>query len=144
MGNSVDALSTEAVDAAALLARGRGGARGGRAHGRGHPGARGGVGSEASGVAAEAGRQHQRHGDGILSSSPRFDVYGCDFGWGKPLAVRSCNTNKFDGNVWLYPGREGGGSIEVEVALAPEHTAALEQDNELWDAVSPGARPSHA
>ena len=75
----------------------------------------------------------------VMASSPRFDVYGCDFEWGKPLAVRSCNTNKFDGNVWLYPGREGGGSIEVEVALAPEHMAALERGGEFWDAVSPDA-----
>ncbi|RLN25286.1 putative acetyltransferase [Panicum miliaceum] len=78
----------------------------------------------------------------VMASSPRFDVYGCDFGWGKPLAVRSGSANKFDGNVWLFPGREGGGSIEVKVALAPEHMAALEQDNELWDAVSPGVLAS--
>ncbi|XP_058734658.1 protein ENHANCED PSEUDOMONAS SUSCEPTIBILITY 1-like [Vicia villosa] len=27
----------------------------------------------------------------IMSSSPRFDVYGNNFGWGKPVAVRSSN-----------------------------------------------------
>ncbi|CAI0399295.1 unnamed protein product [Linum tenue] len=32
-----------------------------------------------------------------LSSSPRFDVYGNDFGWGKPVAVRNGPRNKFDG-----------------------------------------------
>lgn len=26
----------------------------------------------------------------VISSSPRFDMYGNDFGWGKPVAVRSC------------------------------------------------------
>lgn len=23
------------------------------------------------------------------SSSPRFNIYGCDFGWGRPVAVRT-------------------------------------------------------
>ncbi|RLM61697.1 hypothetical protein C2845_PM14G12660 [Panicum miliaceum] len=63
----------------------------------------------------------------VTAHSPRFDVYGCDFGWEKPLAVRIGSANKFDGNVWLFPGREGGGRFEVEVALAPEHVAAPEQ-----------------
>ncbi|KAJ0088988.1 hypothetical protein Patl1_32936 [Pistacia atlantica] len=25
----------------------------------------------------------------VTSSSPRFNIYGNDFGWGKPIAVRS-------------------------------------------------------
>ncbi|CAL5211039.1 unnamed protein product [Lathyrus oleraceus] len=29
----------------------------------------------------------------LISSSPRFDVYGNDFGWGKPVAVRSSTTS---------------------------------------------------
>ncbi|GJN34408.1 hypothetical protein PR202_gb23064 [Eleusine coracana subsp. coracana] len=73
----------------------------------------------------------------FVSSSPRFDMYGCDFGWGKPVAARSGKGNKYDGKVSLFPGWEGGGAIVAEVELAPDHMAALEQDDELWDAVSP-------
>ncbi|CAL5045995.1 unnamed protein product [Urochloa decumbens] len=73
----------------------------------------------------------------VIVGSPRFDVYGCDFGWGKPLAVRSGRAAKYDGRVSLFPRREGG--VDAEVALAPEHMAALERDGELWAAVSPDA-----
>uniref|UniRef100_K4AL16 Acetyltransferase n=1 Tax=Setaria italica TaxID=4555 RepID=K4AL16_SETIT len=78
----------------------------------------------------------------FISSSPRFDMYGCDFGWGKPLAARSGKANKYDGKVSLFPGREGGGSIDAEVVLAPEHMAALELDDEFWAAVSPDVPPA--
>ena len=56
-------------------------------------------------------------------------------------AVRTGRANKYDGKVSLFPSRDsGGGDIDVEVALAPEHMAALEQDPEFWAAVSPDAR----
>ncbi|MFS7997507.1 putative transferase [Helianthus anomalus] len=32
-----------------------------------------------------------------VGSSPRFDMYGCEFGLGKAVAVRSGCTNKCDG-----------------------------------------------
>ncbi|KZV21556.1 BAHD acyltransferase DCR-like [Dorcoceras hygrometricum] len=48
----------------------------------------------------------------IVGSSPRFKVYGMDFGWGRPESVRSGLNNKFDGRVYLYPGKDGGRSIE--------------------------------
>jgi hypothetical protein len=67
----------------------------------------------------------------FVSSSPRVDMYGCDFGWGKPVAVRSGNANKYNGKVSLFPGREGGGGIDTEVELTPENMAALEQDTAL-------------
>jgi len=69
-------------------------------------------------------------------------MYGCDFGWGKVLAVRGGKANKYDGKVSLFPGREGGGSIDAEVVLTPEHMAALEQDAEFWAAVSPDVQPA--
>jgi hypothetical protein len=72
----------------------------------------------------------------MMGSSPRFEMYGCDFGWGPPLAPRSGRANKFDGKASLYPGREGGGSIDAEVVLTPEHMALLEQNDEFWAAVS--------
>ncbi|KAF8756805.1 hypothetical protein HU200_011041 [Digitaria exilis] len=146
-GNCVDLLTTEAVSASKLLARGHGWAAGavGRAVAA-HTDAA----VRACITAWEEGKKpmvsmlRPAGGGGgdvfVMLSSPRFDVYGCDFGWGKPVAVRSGDGNKFDGVVGLFSGREGGGSIEVEVALAPEHMAVLEQDDELWAAVSPGAR----
>ncbi|XP_058095637.1 uncharacterized acetyltransferase At3g50280-like [Magnolia sinica] len=73
----------------------------------------------------------------VIGSSPRFDVYGVDFGWGKAVAVRSGQDNKFDGRVIAFPGREGGGSADMEICLAPEVMSALESDEDFMDAVSP-------
>jgi hypothetical protein len=78
----------------------------------------------------------------MMGSSPRFDMYGCDFGWGKPLAARSGKANKFDGKASLYPGRDDGGGIYAEVVLTPENMARLEQDQELWAAVTPDSPPA--
>ncbi|CAI0450376.1 unnamed protein product [Linum tenue] len=69
-----------------------------------------------------------------LSSSPRFDVYGNDFGWGKPVAVRSGSGNKFDGKLTVYPGVENG-SVDVEICLSPETAARLESDTEFMAAL---------
>ncbi|WOL08390.1 hypothetical protein Cni_G17143 [Canna indica] len=67
-----------------------------------------------------------------MGSSPRFPMYqGNDFGWGLPAAVRSGRANKFDGKMSAFPGREGGGSVELEVCLAPETMAALLRDDEF-------------
>ncbi|KAJ3700022.1 hypothetical protein LUZ61_003727 [Rhynchospora tenuis] len=73
----------------------------------------------------------------MMGSSPRFDMYGCDFGWGKALAARSGSANKFDGKVSSYPGWEGGGSIDLEVCLLPQYMSALERDEEFLAVVSP-------
>ena len=47
-----------------------------------------------------------------------------------------------EGRASLYPRRDGG--FDVEVVMLPEHMAALEQDDELWAAVSPDAAPAWA
>ncbi|KAF8722800.1 hypothetical protein HU200_021925 [Digitaria exilis] len=140
-GNAIGAVSTEAVRASELLERGHGWAAAavGRAVAA-HGGDAAGIRERAAAWAAEPGLAAFRLFDPngmFISSSPRFDMYGCDFGWGKPLAARSGKANKYDGKVSLFPGREGGGSIDAEVVLAPEHMAALELDDELWAAVSP-------
>ncbi|KAJ4824406.1 hypothetical protein Tsubulata_034448 [Turnera subulata] len=70
-----------------------------------------------------------------MGSSPRFPMYDNDFGWGRPLAVRSGRANKFDGKISAFPGREGGGSVDLEVVLAPETLAAIEADNEFMQYV---------
>ncbi|CAJ1973409.1 unnamed protein product [Sphenostylis stenocarpa] len=72
----------------------------------------------------------------LISSSPRFNMYGNEFGMEKAVAVRSGYANKFDGKVTSYPGREGGGSIDLEVCLLPHIMSALESDTEFMNAVS--------
>ncbi|TKY75050.1 BAHD acyltransferase DCR [Spatholobus suberectus] len=77
-----------------------------------------------------------------MSSSPRFNMYGNEFGMGKAVAVLSGFANKFDGNVTAYPGCEGGGSIDLEVSLSPDAMSALESDEDFMEAVSV-ANPLH-
>ncbi|CAK9159451.1 unnamed protein product [Ilex paraguariensis] len=69
------------------------------------------------------------------SSSPRYNVYGNDFGWGKPLAVRSGGANKSDGKITIFPGVEEG-SIDIEVCLLSETLRALGDDSEFMEAVT--------
>ncbi|CAN8236990.1 unnamed protein product [Cochlearia groenlandica] len=71
-----------------------------------------------------------------MGSSPRFNKYGPEFGMGKAVAVRSGYGGKFDGKVSAYPGREGGGSIDLEVCLLPQFMKALESDNEFMSLIS--------
>ncbi|PIN25046.1 Shikimate O-hydroxycinnamoyltransferase [Handroanthus impetiginosus] len=71
-----------------------------------------------------------------MGSSPRFPMYDNDFGWGRPLAVRSGRANKFDGKISAFPGPEGNGSVDLEVVLAPETMAGLENDLEFMQYVS--------
>jgi len=69
------------------------------------------------------------------SSSPRFDVYGNDFGWGKPVAVRSGGSNKYNGKLTVFAGAEEG-SIDVEVCLSYEVLEALGNDAEFMVPIS--------
>ncbi|KAI3968603.1 hypothetical protein MKW92_028133 [Papaver armeniacum] len=71
---------------------------------------------------------------------PRFDISRCDFGWGKPLALRTGWTYKFSGNVWANPGLDGKGSVELEICLSRKAMSELESDEEFMKAVS--AHPS--
>ncbi|KAL6606434.1 hypothetical protein ACP70R_042087 [Stipagrostis hirtigluma subsp. patula] len=140
-GNAINAVTTEPVRASELLARGHGWAaaavgRAVAAHGDEDIRAR--VAAWTAKPLVSAFRLFDANGM-FVSSSPRFDMYGCDFGWGKAVAARSGKANKYDGKVSLFPGREGGGSIGAELVLTPEHMAALEQDDEFWAAVSPDA-----
>ncbi|PRQ27721.1 putative transferase [Rosa chinensis] len=71
----------------------------------------------------------------MMGSSPRFDMYGNEFGMGKAVALRSGYASKFSGQVTSYPGREAG-SIDLEVCLLPEVMTALESDIEFMEAAS--------
>jgi len=64
----------------------------------------------------------------MMGSSPRFPMYDNDFGWGRPVGVRSGWANKFDGKMSAYPEREGGGGVNVEICLMPAFMAAMETD----------------
>jgi hypothetical protein len=72
----------------------------------------------------------------FTGSSPRFNVFGNNFGWGKPVAVRSGSGNKIDGKVTVFEGAERGGSISLEVCMAPDALQRLVADEEFMDAVS--------
>ncbi|CAO2838020.1 unnamed protein product [Amaranthus hypochondriacus] len=71
-----------------------------------------------------------------MGSSPRFDMYGNEFGLGKAVAIRCGYANKFVGKVTSYPGYEGKGSVDLEVCLPFEAMKVLESDEEFINAVS--------
>ncbi|XP_054795610.1 uncharacterized acetyltransferase At3g50280-like isoform X2 [Prosopis cineraria] len=71
----------------------------------------------------------------VTSSSPRFDIYGNDFGWGKPVAVRSGSANKARGKLTVYPGVEEG-SIDIELCLRFEVLEALANDPDFMNFAS--------
>ncbi|CAK9135758.1 unnamed protein product [Ilex paraguariensis] len=68
-----------------------------------------------------------------MGSLPRFPMYDNDFGWGRAVAMRSWRANKFDGKISAFSGREGGGTVDLEV---PKTMAGLELDSEFMYYVS--------
>ncbi|OVA15872.1 Transferase [Macleaya cordata] len=68
-------------------------------------------------------------------SSPRFNMYGNDFGWGRPIAVRTGMSDKYDGITTLSPGPVEG-SVDIEVCLPVEKLKAIEDDVEFMEAVT--------
>ncbi|CAO2164679.1 unnamed protein product [Urochloa humidicola] len=73
-------------------------------------------------------------------SSSWLDVFGNDFGWGRPVAVRSGKGNKADGKAAVFEGPEPGGSVSVELCLMPDVMERLVADEEFMNAVSLPAR----
>ena len=71
----------------------------------------------------------------ITGSSPRFNVYGNDFGWGRPITVRSGLGNKSDGNLTVFPGAEEG-SIDFEACLSFETLQTMADDEEFMEALA--------
>ncbi|XP_019193649.1 PREDICTED: uncharacterized acetyltransferase At3g50280-like [Ipomoea nil] len=70
-----------------------------------------------------------------ISSSPWFNVYATDFGWGKPVQVRSGGGNKLDGKVTLFGGCEEG-SVDIELSIHPHTLHQLENDPEFLQYVT--------
>lgn len=71
-----------------------------------------------------------------IGSSPRFNIYGNQFGLGKALAVRSGFANKTEGKIMFFPGRESGGSIDLEICLSSQSMGCLESDKDFMQTVS--------
>ncbi|KAI3876743.1 hypothetical protein MKX03_019512 [Papaver bracteatum] len=72
----------------------------------------------------------------LTGSSPRFNMYGNDFGWGRPIAVRSTgSSSKLDGVLSAHPGPNEGG-IEIEACLSVETFEALKNNAEFMEFVT--------
>jgi hypothetical protein len=69
----------------------------------------------------------------VLSGSPLFNVYDNDIGWGKPVAIRSGGSNKKNGKISVFAGKEKG-SMEFEVCLPYEILEAMGNDPEFMNA----------
>ena len=57
------------------------------------------------------------------ASSPRFQVYETDFGWGRPDRCEMISMNR-DGEFALHGGKEKG-TIQMSIALNPNHMEAF-------------------
>lgn len=71
----------------------------------------------------------------MMGSSPRFNMYGNDFGWGRPVAIRSGFGSKFDGKVSSYQGFEAG-SVDVEICLSHDSMRSLLSYEEFMNAAT--------
>ncbi|KMT17997.1 hypothetical protein BVRB_2g033420 [Beta vulgaris subsp. vulgaris] len=72
----------------------------------------------------------------IMGGSARFDMYGSEFGLGRPLATRMGYANKENGKITASAGCQGGGSVDLEICLRPRIMSALEADQEFMSFVS--------
>ncbi|TVU39130.1 hypothetical protein EJB05_12535, partial [Eragrostis curvula] len=64
--------------------------------------------------------------------SPRFDVYGNDFGWGKPVAVRSGPANKLDGKTTVYQGMAAAAPLAWRCASPPTRSRGSSPTESSW------------
>ncbi|KAF8053679.1 hypothetical protein N665_1383s0002 [Sinapis alba] len=71
----------------------------------------------------------------VVASSPRFQVYNNDFGWGKPIAVRAGPGNSVSGKLVLFPGFDEG-SIDVQATLWCDVLVNLLADVEFLEHVT--------
>lgn len=74
----------------------------------------------------------------VFGGSARFDMYGPEFGFGRAVAARMGYANKEDGKVTANPGRDGGGSVDLEICLKPEYMARLEANSDFMSFVTLG------
>ncbi|KAK9690969.1 hypothetical protein RND81_09G167300 [Saponaria officinalis] len=72
----------------------------------------------------------------ITGGSTRFNMYGLEFGLGKPIAGRMGPGNRKDGKINLSQGREGGGSVDLEITLTEDVMTNFEADHDFMAFVS--------
>ncbi|MCL7045717.1 hypothetical protein MKW94_010168 [Papaver nudicaule] len=71
----------------------------------------------------------------IHRSSPWFNMYGNDFGWGRTIAVKTGANGKCYGATTVSPGPVEG-SVDIEICLPIEVLEAMENDSQFMDAFS--------
>ncbi|XP_047336081.1 phenolic glucoside malonyltransferase 1-like [Impatiens glandulifera] len=59
-----------------------------------------------------------------IGGSPWFDLYGVDFGWGRPRKVEMVSIDK-NGSFSLCDSREGNGAIEIGIVLSKTNIEAF-------------------
>ncbi|XVF17656.1 hypothetical protein REPUB_Repub10bG0141900 [Reevesia pubescens] len=85
---------------------------------------------------------HQMMNNTLLTAgSPWFDIYGNDFGWGRPIAVHHGAWSKCFGLLIPTRGVEEG-SIDIHVSLPPDTFQAMEKDEEFMAAINDGYKGS--
>ncbi|KAF2286550.1 hypothetical protein GH714_017625 [Hevea brasiliensis] len=67
----------------------------------------------------------------VCSSWCKFDIYGADFGWGRPIWVSSTSTEVR--NVAILMDTRDGDGIEAWLTLSEEDMALLESNQELLE-----------
>ncbi|KAB2617815.1 hypothetical protein D8674_013684 [Pyrus ussuriensis x Pyrus communis] len=72
--------------------------------------------------------------DLLTGCSPRFNVYGNDFGWGRSVVVQSKTQERKVGKLTVFPGPKEG-SINFECCLWPETIRAMAGDAEFMQAM---------
>ncbi|KAI3961045.1 hypothetical protein MKW92_026586 [Papaver armeniacum] len=66
-------------------------------------------------------------------SSHRFNMYGNDFGWGRPIAMKAGIRGKSNGMTTVNEGPVEG-SIDIDISLPIEVFEAMEKDAEFMEA----------
>uniref|UniRef100_A0A1J3JM28 Putative acetyltransferase n=1 Tax=Noccaea caerulescens TaxID=107243 RepID=A0A1J3JM28_NOCCA len=69
----------------------------------------------------------------VVTSSPWFNVYGNDFGWGKPVAARA-GPPYLNGRLVVFQGVEEG-SLDLQICLPPQVLVNLSKDVEFLEYV---------
>ncbi|KAI3893989.1 hypothetical protein MKW92_023753 [Papaver armeniacum] len=69
----------------------------------------------------------------IARSSQRFNMYGNDFGWGRPVALKTGPTGRSYGRTTVNPGPVEG-SIDIDIWLPIEVFKAMENDAQFMEA----------
>ncbi|KAI3975598.1 hypothetical protein MKX01_017511 [Papaver californicum] len=69
----------------------------------------------------------------MARSSQWFNMYGNDFGWGRPIAIKTGKNGKSYGITTVSPGPVEG-SVDIEICLPVEVFKAMENDDEFMEA----------